>query len=531
MVSISRYHKKCRVASLRICYLAVFLAAFFLPSFQPVKSVGNNIFTLYINDTEIGRVDDSDQADRLMSAARRKVVGDMPGIVMIEAVSNLEGREVLRGKTDDEQEMIDKIVEVYRESVKETMQRSYTVKIDEYMVNVKSTSDVIDLLNASINRYVDEGTFEVSLSSDQNREIPVLVPSITKNEQEEDVPHYASDYLSDSGIYDAFGTIVNNATAENEEVKLDDYKDLNTVESVSFANNVEVVESYLPARQITPLSQAIDEVTKDKEQKTIYEVKSGDTLSGIANKTGITIDEIIALNEDIKSVNSIIRVGDEITVTVPQPELSVKYEVVEYSEGSYEAPIQYEYNDSWYTTKQVTLQEPSSGYRKAVKKTTYENNTPVSTDIVMEEIVAEAIPKIVEKGTKIPPTYIKPLSGGVITSGFGSRTVLFKGMTAYHGAIDWGCRTGTTIFASCGGTVTYAGWMSSYGYCVFINHPDGRQTRYAHLSRVLCSKGDTVAQGQKIGLSGMTGAANGPHLHFEMRINGVAVNPLNYISY
>lgn len=529
MVSISRYHKKCRVASLRICFLAVFLAAFFLPSFQPVKSVGNNIFTLYINDTEIGKVNDAAQADRLMAEARRQVVGNTPGIVLIEAVSNLEGREVLRGKIDDEQEMIDKIVSVYRDSVKETMERCYTVKIDEYMVNVRSTADVIALLDASINRYVEPGRFDVALSSDSAREIPVLVPSVVKNEPEETTVHYASDYLSSSGIYGAFDSVVNNAATEVEP-SLDDFKELNEVDSVSFVNKVEVVESYLPSGQITPLVQAIDEVTKDKEQKTIYEVVSGDTLSRIASKTGISIDDIIAMNEDIKDINSIIRIGDRITVTVPQPELSVRYDEVKYYEGSYEAPVEYKYNDDWYTTTQVTLQEPSSGYRKAVMKTTYENTTPVNTEVVMEEIVAEAVPKIVEKGTKIPPTYIKPLSGGVITSGYGARAVLFKGMTSYHKAIDWGARTGTTVFASCGGTVTQAGWMASYGYCVFINHPDGRQTRYAHLSKVLCSKGDHVAQGQKIGLVGMTGDANGPHLHFEMRINGVAVNPLNYLS-
>ncbi len=118
MVFISRYHKKCRIAALRICYLAVFLAAFFLPSFQPVKSVGNNIFTLYINGTEIGKVDDAQQADRLMSAARRRVVGDSNSIVLIEAVSDLVGKEVLRGSTDDEEEMIGRIVEVYENSIK-----------------------------------------------------------------------------------------------------------------------------------------------------------------------------------------------------------------------------------------------------------------------------------------------------------------------------------------------------------------------------------------------------------------------------
>ena len=155
----------------------------------------------------------------------------------------------------------------------------------------------------------------------------------------------------------------------------------------------------------------------------------------------------------------------------------------------------------------------------------------VSTEVVKEEIVAEAIPRIVEKGTKIPPTYIKPISGGRMTSGFGSRTATIRGMTSYHGAIDWATPVGTAVMASCGGTVTHAGWMSSYGYCIFIKHPDGKETRYAHLSKVLVSKGDYVSQGQKIALSGNTGVSTGPHVHFEMRINGKAVNPLNYLSY
>ncbi len=83
--------------------------------------------------------------------------------------------------------------------------------------------------------------------------------------------------------------------------------------------------------------------------------------------------------------------------------------------------------------------------------------------------------------------------------------------------------------ASSSGRVVSAGWNGDYGYCVLLQHPDGRQTRYAHLNKVLVSAGESVSQGQKIGLSGNTGRSTGPHLHFEMIINGSRVNPLDYV--
>ena len=79
--------------------------------------------------------------------------------------------------------------------------------------------------------------------------------------------------------------------------------------------------------------------------------------------------------------------------------------------------------------------------------------------------------------------------------------------------------------ASSGGTVTRAGWGSGYGYVVYIQHADGRETRYGHLSRVLVNVGDHVDQGDKIALSGNTGRSTGPHLHFEVRLNGIKLNP------
>ena len=116
------------------------------------------------------------------------------------------------------------------------------------------------------------------------------------------------------------------------------------------------------------------------------------------------------------------------------------------------------------------------------------------------------------------------MTGGVLTSGFKMR------WGSMHRGIDWAVPTGTSVRASCGGTVVSAGWMGSYGYCVTLSHPDGRQTRYAHLSKILVSVGQKVDQNQTIARSGSTGRSTGPHVHFEIIIGGQRVNPLQYLN-
>ena len=97
--------------------------------------------------------------------------------------------------------------------------------------------------------------------------------------------------------------------------------------------------------------------------------------------------------------------------------------------------------------------------------------------------------------------------------------------------MDYACSIGTTVFASSAGTVVQAGYNSGgYGNNVVISHPDGRMTRYAHNSKILVHVGQHVEQGEPIALSGNTGRSTGPHLHFEIYINGSPVNPLKYIQ-
>jgi murein DD-endopeptidase MepM/ murein hydrolase activator NlpD len=98
-----------------------------------------------------------------------------------------------------------------------------------------------------------------------------------------------------------------------------------------------------------------------------------------------------------------------------------------------------------------------------------------------------------------------------------------------HNGIDQGASTGTPIGASKGGTVIFAGWQGGYGRMVLIDHADGVVTAYAHMSSISVSQGQSVSRGQTIGAVGSTGNSTGPHLHFETRVNGSAVNPRQYL--
>ncbi len=112
---------------------------------------------------------------------------------------------------------------------------------------------------------------------------------------------------------------------------------------------------------------------------------------------------------------------------------------------------------------------------------------------------------------------------GVVVSGFGTR------WGRMHEGIDIGCAYGTPNRAAAAGTVIHAGWLGGYGNLVVVDHGNGLSTAYAHASSILVSVGQSVSQGQTVSLVGSTGHATGPHLHFEVRVNGVAVDPLPYL--
>jgi len=122
-------------------------------------------------------------------------------------------------------------------------------------------------------------------------------------------------------------------------------------------------------------------------------------------------------------------------------------------------------------------------------------------------------------------------SGTYITSGYGSREHPIQGVVKNHSGIDIGnAGFGAPVIAATDGIVTMAGWYGGYGNCVMINHGNGISTLYGHGQTILTTVGTQVKKGDLIMEVGSTGNSTGPHLHFEVRINGSAVNPLPYLT-
>ncbi|HET7715324.1 MAG TPA: peptidoglycan DD-metalloendopeptidase family protein [Bauldia sp.] len=134
---------------------------------------------------------------------------------------------------------------------------------------------------------------------------------------------------------------------------------------------------------------------------------------------------------------------------------------------------------------------------------------------------------LVETASGLP--LMTPMKGATITSRFGMRRDPFRRRPAMHTGIDFRAPTGHSARATAAGKVIAAGYSRGYGYMVEIDHGDGLSTRFAHLSKILVKKGQTVARGDTVGRTGSTGRSTGPHLHYEIRVNGRAIDPMTFI--
>lgn len=181
--------------------------------------------------------------------------------------------------------------------------------------------------------------------------------------------------------------------------------------------------------------------------------------------------------------------------------------------------------------KEEVKVEGKNGSKLVTARETLVNGRSASQEVYTSVVTKQPASKVVKVGTATPDTGFGMPAAGNITSYYGWRSHYIGGYfySGFHDGIDIAGSTGSPIYASKAGVVTYAGWQGAYGYLVVIDHGKGYSTAYAHNSSLLVSVGDKVSKGQTIAKMGSTGRSSGSHCHFEVRINGKAVDPLKYL--
>lgn len=251
-----------------------------------------------------------------------------------------------------------------------------------------------------------------------------------------------------------------------------------------------------------------------------YTVQNGDTASSIAAKFGISVNTI--LWENNLSAKGLIKPGDTLRIL---PMTGIRHTV----------------------KRNQNLAGLADYYEVDLAKIAEANNLSTTAGLkVGQTLLIPGGRKIVVvapvKSTPSKPAGSAPTvntgkpSEQIVTGGKMVWPTLGHTVTQYyswrHTALDIANKTGTPIYASGDGTVETAGWNSGgYGYHIVINHGGGKKTLYAHMSAFAVKAGDQVTKGQNIGAMGSTGRSTGPHVHFEVIINGKRANPLTYVSY
>ena len=308
-------------------------------------------------------------------------------------------------------------------------------------------------------------------------------------------------------------------------------------EIISFVQSIRVERGLYPVSSVESLQSINVKLDSVVEGEQTYTIQQGDSPSLVADKVGIPTQTLINLNPE---VTQSMLVGDVLVISHEQPFLQTKTvkTVTEEKEIAFKTETELDHNKA--SGYEKVVQEGKNGLEEIVSEVTYidgyeTERTVISKTTLQEPVTAKIVVGSLTSsqynfsgsGTASTESnvggYIWPVNGGYISCPIWG----YSG----HTGTDIAAPAGTTIWASKGGTVAYAGWSNGYGYNVLINHGDGTKTRYAHCSSLAVYTGQQVSQGQVVGYVGQTGWASGNHCHFEIISNGTFLDARNYIGY
>lgn len=291
---------------------------------------------------------------------------------------------------------------------------------------------------------------------------------------------------------------------------------------------VKLVERYVYPKEVINPEEAKNLILKGGVETRTYEVVKGDSLWSISRRENIPLDDLIKANPQLKSENQL-ALGDLINLTEVKPLLNVTLMKKVIYEESIPYKTEIVKDNSMWTWDQKVKQPGEKGSKEVAAEVLFKNGLEISQTVLGEKVLKEPVTRVVARGTKAEVAFrgsgrfVWP-TVGQINSPFGMRG------REFHTGIDIGQSKGAPVRASNGGTVTFTGRRGGYGNLVIINHGGGIETYYAHNSSITVSVGQQVEKGQQIATVGSTGRSSGCHVHFEIRVNGSPVNPLNYLN-
>lgn len=305
----------------------------------------------------------------------------------------------------------------------------------------------------------------------------------------------------------------------------------NENESVEFVADVRIKKGIYAPSYFMP-EDKIRALFSASTNPRYYTIQEDDYLSDISKATGLSKAQLYALNPELDERKLV--PGKKVNISQPDVYLGIKIvKTVTYTEEIDYETIKIQ-DDSLYKTQTKVKKAGIKGEKEITATITYVDGAKVSEDVISSKVVKEPVTRELYVGTKALPTTSSPLAGTgtfirPINGGYTS--CAYRGYRGHTGVdLAMSSAYGKPVYASASGTVISAGWSGGYGKMIKIRHSNGYETWYAHLSSIDVSTGATVYQGQHIGRIGSTGNSTGPHLHFELRINGKDVNPMKYIG-
>lgn len=310
---------------------------------------------------------------------------------------------------------------------------------------------------------------------------------------------------------------------------LDEYrtsvlKDATAVEVLKFQETIDWHPKLIRTENARSVEEAQTILKYGTDKMAQYVVRAGDTSWEIARSYNVPLDQLAKANPnaDLEAL----KIGQVLNVTFREPyvhTVSISKKTVEESIPFTE---EIEKDSSLWPWQYEVVIPGVLGTRELTVRETREAGKVIASDVVDTKVVSQPKRQVAKQGTKQVPAMgsdqmVFPVVG-VLTSEFGPRWGTF------HAGVDIGVPTGTPVLAADNGMVSFRGWDGNYGYVIHVDHGGGKVTWYAHLSSFNVAVGDTVKKGQVIAYSGNTGYSTGPHLHFEVHIDGTAVNPLSF---